>query len=70
MINDIVRLDTYKQDKIIYQKLTLMWLFGLAVMHSMNDGEHYTFCIEFGPIQFDFTLRFWAIYNEFILRKL
>ena len=59
MVKDIVRLNTYKEDKIIYQKLTIMWLLSLGVMHSMHDGEHYTVMVEFGPIQIDWTIRFW-----------
>ena len=58
MVKDIVRLNTYKEDKIIYQRLTIMWLFSLGVMHSLNDGEHYTVMAEFGPIQMDWTIRF------------
>ena len=59
MVKDIVRLNTYKEDKIIYQKLTIMWLISLGVMHSMHDGEHYTVMVEFGPIQMDWTIRIW-----------
>lgn len=59
MIKDIVKLNTYKADKMIIQKFTLMWMLSVGVMHSMHDGEHYTFMIEFGPLQVDWTIRFW-----------
>ena len=60
-INDILRLDTYREDKIILQKITFFWLISIGAMYSIYDGEHYTFLVEFGPIQMDWTFRFWKI---------
>ncbi len=57
------KVDTYREEdsKMILQKVTLFWVFGVGVMHQANAGEHFGFMVEAGPFQMDWTFRYWNI---------
>ena len=54
------KVDTYREEdsKMILQKVTLFWVFGVGVMHQANAGEHFGFMVEAGPFQMDWTFRY------------
>ena len=59
MIKDIIAIDTYSFDDMIFQEITFLRFFGIGVMYAGKGGEHFTVTTKFGPIQLEFTLRIW-----------
>ena len=59
MIKDIIALDTYTYDDMIFQEITFLRFLGFGVMYAGKGGEHFTVTTKFGPIQLELTLRVW-----------
>jgi hypothetical protein len=59
MIKHIIAIDTYNFEGMIFQEITFLRFFGIGVIYSGNEGEHFTVTTKFGPIQLEFTLRIW-----------
>ena len=60
MIKNIIAIDTYSFEEMIFQEITFLRFFGIGVIYSGKDGEHITVTAKFGPIQFECTLRIWG----------
>lgn len=60
MIKDIITLDTYTFDEMIFQEITFVRFIGIGVIYSGKEGEHFTVTTKFGPVQLEFTLRIWG----------
>ena len=59
MIKHIIAIDTYNFEEMIFQEITFLRFFGIGVIYSGKEGEHFTVTTKFGPIQLEFTLRIW-----------
>ena len=58
-IKHIIAIDTYNFEEMIFQEITFLRFFGIGVIYSGKEGEHFTVTTKFGPIQLEFTLRIW-----------
>ena len=54
MIKNIIAIDTYSFEEMIFQEITFLIFFGIGVIYSGKEGEHFaelkiwtnTICIE------------------------
>ena len=52
------QVNTIKIENMIVQKFTFFWIFSVGVSHLIQSGEHYSFFIEVGSMQFEFVVRY------------
>ena len=54
----VFQVNTIKINNMIIQKVTLFSIFSIGVSNLISCGEHYSFFIEVGPMQFEFGVRY------------
>ena len=59
MIDMIFRIETVNKDNSMLQKLTLLSLLHIGIFVSQDNGNHLSFSIGFGPLEFEWSVRLW-----------
>ena len=60
-IDKIFKIETIENEDMVMQKCTVLTLFHMAVFVSYNKGRHFSFSLGLGPIETEFSLRFWLV---------